>query len=83
MGRSWQLQEAKNRLSEVVNEAIERGPQIITRNGVETVVVLSVADFKKLRRRDKSLVDFLSDSPLKGTDLDLERSRELPREIDL
>lgn len=83
MAKSWQLQEAKNRLSEVVNEAVERGPQIITRNGVETAVVLSLADFRKLHRRDQSLVDFLSDSPLNGADLDLERSRDLPREVDL
>ncbi len=83
MAKSWQLQEAKNRLSEVVNEAVERGPQMITRNGVETVVVLSLADFKKLKRRDESLVDFLRGSPLKGADMDLDRLRGLPREVDL
>ena len=83
MAKSWQLQEAKNRFSEVVNEAVERGPQIVTRNGVETVVILSVADFRRLRRRESSLVEFFMESPLKGADLDLERLRDLPREIDL
>ena len=83
MTKSWQLQEAKNRFSEVVNEAVERGPQIITRNGVETVVILSLADFRKLRRRTSTLAEFLMDSPLKATKLDLERRRDLPREIDL
>ena len=43
MSRSWQLQEAKNRLSEVVDEALKEGPQVITRRGVETAIVLSSA----------------------------------------
>ena len=83
MARSWQLQEAKNRLSELVNQALERGPQIITRNGVETVVVVPVDEFRRLRQRQRSLVDFLNESPLKGADLELERLRDLPREVDL
>jgi prevent-host-death family protein len=81
--KSWQLQEAKNRFSEVVNDAVERGPQIITRNGVETVVILSLEDFRKLRRRESSLLEFFMGSPLKGAGLDLERLHDLPREIDL
>jgi prevent-host-death family protein len=40
MARTWQLQEAKNRFSEVVEEALKEGPQVITRRGVETAVVL-------------------------------------------
>ena len=83
MARSWQLQEAKNRLSELVKQALERGPQIITRNGVETVVVVPVDEFRRLRQRQRSLVDFLNESPLKGADLELERLRDLPREVDL
>lgn len=83
MATSWQLQEAKNRLSELINQALRKGPQIITRNGIETAVVLSVADFQKLHHRQRSLVQFLSDSPLRGAELDLERRRDLPREIDL
>jgi prevent-host-death family protein len=83
MARSWQLQEAKNRLSEVVNEALAHGPQIITRNGVGTVVILSLEDFRKLGHRKGDLADFLLDSPLKGAGLDLDRLRDLPRELDL
>jgi prevent-host-death family protein len=83
VARTWQLQQAKNRLSEVVQQAIEQGPQIITRNGVETAVVLSFDEFKKLRRPEGSLADFLAESPLRGAKLDLERRRDLPREVDL
>jgi len=41
MEHIWPLQDAKNKFSEVVNNAVHRGPQIITRRGVQTVVVLS------------------------------------------
>jgi len=41
MARKWQLQEAKNRLSEVVDLALEEGPQTVTRHGKEVVVVVA------------------------------------------
>jgi len=42
---NWQLQDAKNRLSELVNRALSEGPQIITRHGAPTVVVMDFKDF--------------------------------------
>jgi prevent-host-death family protein len=77
----WQLQEAKNKLSEVINHAIQEGPQEITRHGKRAVVVLSVDDYQSLQHQTTSLVDFFRTSPLKG--LDLERKRDIPREIEL
>ncbi|HEY3266678.1 MAG TPA: type II toxin-antitoxin system Phd/YefM family antitoxin [Armatimonadota bacterium] len=71
----WQLQEAKNRFSEVVNEAIEHGPQVITRHGVETCVLLSVADYRKMALSAKSITEFFRSSPLVGEDLDLSRDQ--------
>ncbi|MFO7987451.1 MAG: type II toxin-antitoxin system Phd/YefM family antitoxin [Desulfatiglandaceae bacterium] len=82
MKRVWQLQEAKNRLSAVVEEALQHGPQIITRRGRETVVVLSVKEYKKMTQSEGNLVDFFSSSPLYGVDIDLKRNKELPREIE-
>ena len=73
MERIWQLQEAKNKLSEVVEEAITRGPQVITRRGVEAVVVLSYAQYRKMIAPQKKLSEFFRESPLAGVDLDLER----------
>jgi antitoxin Phd len=75
MSHIWQLQEAKNRFSEVVDEAIERGPQMITRRGVETVVLLSVADYRKMVRGAQSITQFFRNSPLVGEDLDLSRDQ--------
>lgn len=73
MQRSWQIQEAKNKLSEVVEEAIEKGPQILTRRGVEVAVVLSYDEYLQLKRKQTSLSEFFRQSPL--ADLDLERDR--------
>ena len=58
MTRIWQLQEAKNRFSEVVEEALHKGPQTVTRHGEETVVVLSVKEYRRLSRPSVGLVDF-------------------------
>lgn len=73
MQRSWQIQEAKNKLSEVVEEAIEKGPQILTRRGVEVAVVLSFDEYLQLKRKQTPLSEFFRQSPL--ADLDLERDR--------
>ncbi len=80
---TWQLQEAKNRFSEVVKKAIEEGPQTVTRHGEEVVVVLSKAEYCRLLKSQTSLLDFFRQSPLVGIDLDLERDESLPRDIDL
>jgi prevent-host-death family protein len=71
--RVWQLQEAKNKLSEVVDEAISNGPQLITRRGAGAAVVISVADYRKLTAREQKLSDFFRTSPLAGLELDLGR----------
>ena len=79
----WKLQEAKNRFSEVVNEAVRSGPQVVTRHGRETAVILSIEDYRRLVRPDVPLVEFLRSSPLAGVDLALGRSREGSRPVDL
>lgn len=71
MSEYWQLQEAKNRFSELVDKALERGPQIVTRHGREAVVVVSVDDYARLTRPRKKLVAFLRDSPMAQVELDL------------
>jgi antitoxin Phd len=83
MGK-WQLQEAKNRLSELVRKAQEEGPQVITRRGEEVVVVVASNDYQKFSRRPKmNLLDFFRRSPLVGVDLDLRRSRDTGRSVRL
>ena len=73
MVRVWQLQEAKNKLSEVVEEALAHGPQVITKRGIEAVVVLSYAEYRTMLAKQKKLSTFFRESPLSGADLDLTR----------
>jgi prevent-host-death family protein len=79
----WQLQEAKNKFSSLVEKAKNSGPQFVTKHGEEAVVVLDISEYKELLRPKMNLVQFFQNSPLATNDLDLERSKELPREIAL
>ena len=79
----WQLQEAKNKFSSLVDKAKNSGPQIVTKHGEEAVVVLDISEYKKLLKPKLNLVQFFQKSPLATNDLDLERSKVLPREIAL
>jgi prevent-host-death family protein len=84
MGGIWQLQEAKSRLSELVNQAIREGPQIITRHGDEVAVVISYDEYSRLRKPEISLVEFFRASPLVGASLNIERDRSpLRPDVDL
>ncbi len=78
--RAWQLQEAKNKLSSLVDKAQSHGPQIITRRGVEVAVVLSYRDYSKLKWAKQSLSNFFQQSPL--ADLSIERDKSKLRDID-
>lgn len=80
---TWQLQDAKNRFSEVVERAQNQGPQFVTKRGVEAVVILSHDDFRKLVKPKKRLSDLLGKSPLVGVELDLERRKDPPRDLEL
>ncbi|TFH35992.1 MAG: type II toxin-antitoxin system Phd/YefM family antitoxin [Anaerolineales bacterium] len=83
MSDVWQLQEAKNKFSEVVNKALSRGPQYITRRGEQVVVILSASEFQQLQKSKPTLSEFFRRSPFVGIDLDLERDQSYPRDVDL
>lgn len=78
MDNEWQLQDAKNKLSEVINLALSKGPQLITRRGEKTVVLLSYAEYEKLCKAQGKLTDFFRASPLAETSIsrDTGMSRE-------
>lgn len=80
--RQWKLQDAKNHFSEVVESAMKDGPQEVTKHGEPAVVILSSALYQELNQPKKNLVDFFKDSPFYGVELDLERSKDTPREVD-
>ncbi|MCL4871239.1 MAG: type II toxin-antitoxin system Phd/YefM family antitoxin [Anaerolineae bacterium] len=80
---TWQLQEAKNKLSELVEKALSDGPQIITKRGVETAIILSYSDYRKMVSSQKKLSQFFRESPLVGVDLDLIRDNSPIRDVSL
>ena len=77
---AWQLQEAKAKFSELVQKAIEEGPQTVTRHGKDAVVVLSVHEYRKLCERRPSLKDVLRSGP--EGELELPPRTIQEREID-
>ena len=79
---TWQLQQAKTRLSEVIEEAHAKGPQIITRHGTERAVILSIGDFRALVAHKPNLIEYLLSGP-KVEGFDIEPSRDMGREIEL
>jgi antitoxin Phd len=79
----WQLQEAKNKLSEVIHTAQTSGPQTITVRGKDTAVLISAEDYQKLTHKKNSLLRFFQDSPLAEVELDFTRSKENARDIEL
>lgn len=83
MSAQWQLQEAKNRFSEVVDEALTHGPQTITRHGREVVVIVSAEEYRRLKRPKDSLLKCLQVPAAYAVELDVSRNRDWPRKIDL
>jgi antitoxin Phd len=77
----WQLQEAKAKFSELVQKAIDEGPQTVTRRGQPAVVVLSAEQFELMKKRQIDLKDLLP--YLTADDLDLERNKDFPRDVEL
>jgi prevent-host-death family protein len=78
----WQVQEAKMRLSQVIEEAQSKGPQMITRHGVDRAVVLSIDDFRSLSVHKPDLREYLLGGP-KVDDFEIESDRDTGREIAL
>ncbi len=81
--KKWHLQDAKNRFSELVRKASEDGPQFVSKHGKDSVVVLSIEDYRKLDRPGNSLVDFLQSSPLNSVELDTRRDKSSSRDVSL
>ncbi len=79
---TWQVQEAKQRFSEVLRQAESDGPQIITRHGEEVAVIIEASEFHKLKDEVPDFKEYLRAGP-SFDDLDLRRPDDRPREIDL
>lgn len=69
----WQLHEAKNKLSSLIDEAVQGKPQCIMRRGEDTVIVVSIKDYQQLKKPRKNFEEFLLNIP-KSDDLIIERA---------
>jgi len=83
MGNVWQLQEAKNKFSNLVDKARHDGPQVVTKHGKEAVVIIAIEDYQKLNKPTSDLISFLKKSPLSDINLDLTRDKSPSRDIEL
>jgi antitoxin Phd len=63
ISKNWQLQDAKNRFSEVVELALKDGPQTVTKHGKPAVVIISAAEYERSLAPRKSLIELLRDCP--------------------
>lgn len=80
---TWKVQDAKSRLSEVMDKAQSEGPQIITKHGTERSVVISIEEFRRLTEPKKSFIEHLLSGP-KFDDFELPpRQIDPPRDLNL
>ncbi len=81
--QTWQIQEAKAKMSELVKRAQE-GPQNITVHGKSVAVVISRETYERLSQTQGNLVEFMRRSPLYGLeDVNLERDKSPARGVSL
>ena len=78
---TWQLQDAKSKFSRLVEDAQQRGPQIVTKHGKKAVVVISFEEYEQLSKPKTDLVTFLRNSPLADLRLEIGRDKDLPRDV--
>jgi len=64
----WQVQEAKQKFSEVLRRAHEDGPQIVTRHGTDVAVVIDIREYRRLKGEERSLKDFVL-TPASGVEV--------------
>jgi prevent-host-death family protein len=77
----WQVQEAKQRFSEMLRTARADGPQVVTRHGQEIAVVIDIAEYRHLKGETTEFKEYLRSGP-GFDDLDLDRTAERPRSTD-
>lgn len=79
----WTVAAAKARLSEVIDRAASKGPQMITRRGRHAAVVVSAEEWERKTKRHGNLTEFFARSPLRDSGLRIERLKGGLRKIDL
>lgn len=79
--KTWQLQEAKAKLSEIVNKVSEEHAQYITVRGKPMAVIISAKEYEELTIKKEPFVDFIRRSPLVGLELETKRNKSHTRKV--
>ena len=77
--QSWPLEEARKHISDLVNSAIEKGPQRVTRHGRRAVVVVSEDEWDRVNKNVPSFGRLLASFPLSREELPQRRSARVSR----
>lgn len=80
---TWTVAEAKAKLSEVIERAVTKGPQTVTRHGRTAAIVVAADEWERKTKRIGNLAEFLSDSPLRRSHLRIERRKDRARKADV
>ena len=79
----WTVAQAKAKFSEVIERSLSSGPQTVTRNGRDAVVIVSSAEWQRKTKRIGNLAEFFAASPLRGAAVKFTRAKDRPRKIEL
>jgi antitoxin Phd len=80
--RTWPLQEARTHFRDLVDSALDEGPQRITRHGKQAVIVVSEEEWDRRVRPRRSFADLLAESPLTADDIPPRRPARVVREAE-
>jgi len=72
---NWQIQEAKNKLSELIERSQKEGPQVITKHGKDIAVLISADEYQCIKKRTDNLVEYFMKSPLAGK-IEINRNKD-------
>ena len=86
----WQIQDAKQRFSEMIRAVLSEGPQVITRHGEDVAVVVDISEYHRLTRPTVDLAEILLGGPKLDDDnadvfaeIEAERKADFGRTVDL
>jgi prevent-host-death family protein len=80
----WQVQEAKQRFSEVLRRAQDKGPQVITRHGEDVAIIIDMSEYRHSREENMNFTEYLRSAPFpEDFDRYLERPAELNQDRDV
>ncbi len=80
---AWSVAGAKAQFAELLDQVEREGPQVISRRGKDVAVVVSVDEWRRKTERKGTLAEFFANSPLRGSDVVIERDNVDHREIEL